>query len=99
MKTLVVLLILAVAAWGGWRHFRSDDARAGAPPRPALTTSSAPAVAPGRPEVVPGFTCDGRTHCSQMRSCEEATDFLRHCPDTKMDGDRDGVACERQWCG
>lgn len=42
--------------------------------------------------------CDGRTHCSQMRSCEEAKYFIQHCPNTKMDGDRDGVPCEEQWC-
>jgi len=44
------------------------------------------------------FRCDGRTYCSQMRSCAEATFFLRNCPGTKMDGDNDGVPCERQWC-
>lgn len=44
------------------------------------------------------FKCDGRTHCSQMTSCEEATFFIRNCPDTKMDGNNDGVPCERQWC-
>lgn len=44
------------------------------------------------------YRCDGRTHCSQMTSCEEATFFLRNCPGTKMDGDGDGVPCERQWC-
>jgi hypothetical protein len=43
--------------------------------------------------------CDGRTQCSQMRSCEEATWFLRHCPGTAMDGDGDGIPCESQWCG
>jgi endonuclease YncB( thermonuclease family) len=42
--------------------------------------------------------CDGRTRCNQMTSCEEATWFLRHCPDTQMDGDGDGIPCERQWC-
>lgn len=42
--------------------------------------------------------CDGRTHCSQMTSCAEATFFIRSCPDTEMDGDGDGVPCERQWC-
>ncbi|MBX3725140.1 MAG: excalibur calcium-binding domain-containing protein [Xanthomonadales bacterium] len=45
------------------------------------------------------FRCDGRTHCSQMRSCAEATYFLRNCLGTQMDGDGDGVPCERQWCG
>ena len=44
------------------------------------------------------YACDGRTHCSQMGSCEEATWVLEHCPNTEMDGDGDGVPCERQWC-
>lgn len=44
------------------------------------------------------FSCDGRTMCSQMTSCAEARYFLAHCPNTKMDGDNDGVPCERQWC-
>ncbi|MFO1421636.1 MAG: excalibur calcium-binding domain-containing protein [Candidatus Competibacteraceae bacterium] len=45
------------------------------------------------------FKCDGRTHCSQMTSCEEAILFLRNCPNVKMDGNNDGVPCEKQWCG
>jgi hypothetical protein len=44
------------------------------------------------------FRCDGRTYCSQMTSCEEATWFLQNCPGVKMDGEGDGVPCERQWC-
>ncbi|WP_420001954.1 excalibur calcium-binding domain-containing protein [Acinetobacter sp. LF10] len=43
------------------------------------------------------FQCDGRTHCSQMRSYEEAVFFLRNCPDTEMDGNNDGEPCERQF--
>ncbi len=42
------------------------------------------------------YRCDGRQHCSQMNSCEEARFFLRNCPNTKMDGDHDGVPCERK---
>ena len=45
------------------------------------------------------FKCDGRTYCSQMSSCEEATFFLQNCPGVKMDGNHDGVPCEKQWCG
>ena len=26
------------------------------------------------------FTCDGRQHCSQMRSRAEAEYFIQHCP-------------------
>ncbi|WP_429146380.1 cold shock domain-containing protein [Aeromonas veronii] len=43
--------------------------------------------------------CDGRQHCSQMTSCEEAIWFLQNCPGTKMDGEGDGIPCENQWCG
>ncbi len=56
---------------------------------PAATTVETPA---------PQFSCDGRTYCSQMHSCEEATWVSNHCPGTKMDGNHDGVPCERQWC-
>ena len=45
------------------------------------------------------FHCDGRVYCSQMTSCDEAMYFLEHCPGVKMDGEGDGVPCERQWCG
>jgi cold shock CspA family protein len=48
-------------------------------------------------EPVPA-RCDGRTMCSQMKSCEEAKYFLRNCPGTQMDGNGDGVPCEQQWC-
>jgi hypothetical protein len=45
------------------------------------------------------YKCDGRTYCSQMASCEEATFFIKNCPDTKMGGDMDGIPCERRWGG
>lgn len=44
------------------------------------------------------FSCDGRQHCSQMTSCAEATYFSNNCPNTKMDGNNDGIPCEQQWC-
>jgi len=49
------------------------------------------------PKKVPRYHCDGRQHCSQMRSYEEAKFFLDHCRDTLMDGDNDGIPCERQF--
>lgn len=73
------------------------------PSAPALLNSEAvprqfqrtaqPPVEPSR-----SFSCDGRTYCSQMTSCAEATFFLRNCPGVKMDGNHDGVPCEIQWC-
>jgi len=70
----------------------SDSApQAAAPPAPLAPVAVTP---PART----AYRCDGRTYCSQMRSCEEATWFLQHCPGVKMDGNRDGVPCEKQWC-
>ena len=44
------------------------------------------------------FECQGKTHCTQMASCEEATFYIKNCPGTEMDGDNDGIPCERQLC-
>ena len=44
------------------------------------------------------FKCEGKIYCSEMSSCEEAIFYLSNCPGIKMDGDRDGVPCESQWC-
>ncbi len=65
-----------------------------APKAAAASTSAAPVMA----SLGSKYRCDGRTHCSQMTSCDEATWFLKNCPNTKMDGDSDGVPCETQWC-
>jgi disulfide bond formation protein DsbB len=43
------------------------------------------------------FSCQGKTHCSQMQSFEEAKFYLANCPGVEMDGDGDGVPCERQF--
>ena len=59
------------------------------------STSHTAYEAPSSDTEAPGpFHCDGRQHCSQMHSREEAEYFLRNCPDTKMDGDDDGIPCE-----
>lgn len=64
---------------------------------PSATPSTLAATPPATSPSV-HYTCDGRRFCSQMTSCEEATYFLRNCPNTEMDGDHDGVPCESQWC-
>ncbi|MDD2658391.1 MAG: excalibur calcium-binding domain-containing protein [Methylococcales bacterium] len=50
------------------------------------------------PSINRNYECDGRTYCSQMTSCAEATFFINNCSGTKMDGDNDGIPCESQWC-
>ena len=43
--------------------------------------------------------CKQKRYCSQMTSCEEAKYYLELCGDyARMDGDKDGIPCERQWC-
>lgn len=79
--------LLAATLFYGYTAFYAQQ------PVPA---SSTPATATAQPSP---FHCDGRTQCSQMRSCEEATFFLRNCPNVQMDGNGDGVPCEQQWCG
>lgn len=44
------------------------------------------------------YSCEGKVHCSEMTSCEEALFYLKNCPGTKMDGDGDGNPCEDR-CG
>ncbi len=55
-------------------------------------------ASPKMEKIEQRYQCQGKTWCSQMTSCEEATFYLNNCPGTKMDGDNDGVPCESQWC-
>ncbi|CAH0272249.1 hypothetical protein ROS9278_03699 [Roseomonas sp. CECT 9278] len=44
------------------------------------------------------WRCGEKTYCTQMTSCDEALFHFRHCGLLRLDGDRDGVPCERL-CG
>ena len=83
-----LVLPLLLVGLGAFAYTKFDAARA----------VRAGAGFDGAESAAARFRCDGRTHCSQMTSCEEATFFLRNCLGTQMDGDNDGVPCERQWC-
>lgn len=107
LPAAAVIAIALAAFWPTLRKF-SDVAGGVSGASPAAGKSAAvtaagesrPASAAGssKAEEV-GYRCDGRTRCSQMHSCAEATWVLRHCPGTQMDGDGDGIPCEQQWCG
>ncbi len=86
------LLIVALITVSAYSYYKLQQ------PAEALSAPAMPLASPGQ-AASPKFQCDGRTHCSHMTSCEEATYFIRHCPNTQMDGDNDGIPCERQWCG
>jgi hypothetical protein len=47
----------------------------------------------------PGFVCSpAKSSCPQMQSCAEALFHQEKCSVPNMDGDRDGIPCEDQWC-
>lgn len=96
---LIILLLVASLGWFGYGYFNEQKAArslAAQSQQGVLTATGAPATSQTMPAQ--GFQCDGRLHCSQMTSCAEAKLFLKHCPGVKMDGNRDGVPCEQQWC-
>lgn len=98
MKNLIILVILGAIGWFGYGKYKAMTVQAqeGDVAAVAAPASARSAAIPA--SASPQFRCDGRTHCSQMRSCAEATYFIQHCPNTKMDGNHDGVPCEQQWC-
>lgn len=67
------------------------------PQRPEKLTSTTSNPLPSS-TFSSSFSCDGRRYCTQMKSCAEAKYFLANCPGVKMDGDKDGIPCEEQWC-
>jgi hypothetical protein len=98
MRRFPYYVIGIVLVFYGWHHYR--EAQFAGDEAPAATAAPDPAtLAVERSAGDPDYRCDGRVYCSQMHSCEEATWFLQHCPGMKMDGDGDGVPCEKQWCG
>ena len=94
-KFIVGTLLLGGAAFGYQEFAAFQTPTVDMSKTPGVGATMAPTAAPA---VASKYVCDGRQHCSQMHSCEEATWFLRHCPNTKMDGEGDGIPCEQQWC-
>jgi hypothetical protein len=95
LRRITTLALIALVGWAGYQKYIGRLPPSSAQSQPVqgigeLSRSRAPAAS--------SFSCDGRVHCSQMSSCEEATYFLKNCPGTKMDGDSDGIPCEQQLC-
>ena len=95
MKRILLGVVIAAFALSAWQRVN----------RPELPAPSEQIVSdPGLVEPAAGvatsedFHCDGREHCSEMKSCEEADFFVQNCPGVKMDGDGDGKPCEDR-CG
>jgi cold shock CspA family protein len=85
-RVIPLLIVVGLGFFGYGEYSRRNV--------PLLANNTKPEIQ----EATSNYQCDGRTHCSQMTSCAEATFFLRNCLDVQMDGNNDGVPCEQQWC-
>lgn len=88
MKKLLILVIIIYALWN---HFSK---------KAEITSINEITLSEPEPTFIPikvkthNFKCDGREYCTQMTSRAEAEYFTKNCPNTKMDGDHDGIPCE-----
>jgi hypothetical protein len=100
MNRVLVVLLIAAAAFAAYRFNAPASAPARALTPDAVRTGGESHVldASDRTAETEAFTCQGKTRCSEMTSCAEAKFYLQHCPGTQIDGDRDGMPCESQWC-
>lgn len=99
-RGLLLVVVVAAVSWG-FSAYRERAQRPHLDRQPAETPgpeSLQTGAREGQFGSSPVYRCDGRTKCSQMTSCAEATWFIKHCPGTQMDGNHDGVPCEQQWC-
>jgi hypothetical protein len=96
MKNALIVAVLALGAWFAYTRATGPSADESTS---AAVTEVDDASELFASDPAPKFSCDGRTHCSQMTSCAEAEFFLRNCPGVEMDGNNDNEPCGSQWCG
>ena len=78
MFRILLVALLAFGAWKGYEKYQSQRAAQqfqGIPQEIDISNNSSRRNR--SIDIAPKFQCDGRTHCSQMTSCEEATFFLK----------------------
>ncbi|MEM6230624.1 excalibur calcium-binding domain-containing protein [Shewanella scandinavica] len=102
-NTIIPLLIIVAIVIFGFKQYQEFNEAPAIDEVPVLTNEDIQPIpmyeTKVRTQATPRFQCEaGKTHCSHMSSCAEATFYIQHCPNTQMDGDDDGIPCERQWC-
>ena len=97
MRRLIAIALVGIVAWRGYETYVARSKMSGLPTTAGHAAANVDSLFAAT-QNPPAFKCDGRVYCSQMTSCAEATYFLRNCSGVKMDGDNDGVPCEKQWC-
>jgi Excalibur calcium-binding domain len=99
MRKRLIALVIGVIAWQAWGAYQSRQGEEELLDDSAESVTAQLLDQEAASDRRSPYQCDGRTHCSEMTSCEEAEFFLANCPGVKMDGGGDGVPCEQQWCG
>jgi hypothetical protein len=99
MRNLLIFLVLGVVAWQGYSAYQARAARGEVIDDSESSETAQLLDQEAASDRRSPYHCDGRVSCSQMTSCNEAEFFLANCPGVKMDGNGDGVPCEKQWCG
>ncbi|CAI3802336.1 excalibur calcium-binding domain-containing protein [Rheinheimera sp. MM224] len=104
-QLLSVVVTFSILAWLGYQSMHLFNAEAASPAVAGLvetddeqsTTASLenPVWPPIQAQQNPQFQCEGKQHCSEMSSCDEARFYLKNCPNVLIDGDNDGRPCER----
>jgi hypothetical protein len=90
MMKIILLVIICIGVWSYYqKEPRQSPSIAPESIGKSTQTHQQPAV-----HTEPQFHCDGRQYCSQMTSRAEAKYFVRYCPNTRIDGDHDGIPCE-----
>jgi cold shock CspA family protein len=85
-------LLLAAVIYVGWVRFSHPN---------STIAASAYKILFAREALRPNsqFRCaPEKASCSAMTSCAEAFYHQERCQVAQMDGDGDGIPCERQWC-
>lgn len=104
-NTIIPLLIIVAIVIFGFKQYQEFNEAPAIDEVPVLTNEDTQPMpmyetkARTQATATPRFQCEaGKTHCSHMSSCAEATFYIQNCPNTQMDGNGDGIPCERQWC-
>lgn len=101
MKSIILLALLAAVAWFGFGKYQDRvhaQREAEFASQPAKKRTTPQAAKAGEAAAVSFFTCDGRTSCKQMTSCEEARYFVKTCPGFNSGVFGEEASCENQWC-
>jgi Excalibur calcium-binding domain len=82
---VAVVVSMSSFAWSG-KVIDIQDGVAASRPAGKVPTSAGNGIS---------LKCSAKRTCGEMSSCEEAKFYFEHCGLSRLDGDHDGVPCEK----